>query len=184
MPPHYTGICYALFIAFSFLWSSRKEIWFIPEMRIPNSETSTTTFIPSVACVVCLKTYALPTNAIMIIGCHYLPAFDCSKMDLQAKSSGLAPLLVIFFPHKPLVRSLVPCLCTHSTWLPSSINQFQDPATRRLIRVNYAALDVEEFGSVYEGLLEYEAAFQETHSKITFEFVKGDDRSSSGSHYT
>ena len=51
-----------------------------------------------------------------------------------------------------------------STWLPSSIQSIQDPATRRLIRVNYAALDVEEFGSVYEGLLEYEPLF-EAHSR-------------------
>ncbi len=32
------------------------------------------------------------------------------------------------------------------------------------VRVNYADLDVEEFGSVYEGLLEYDAAFQECES--------------------
>lgn len=51
-------------------------------------------------------------------------------------------------------------------------------------RVNYADLDVEEFGSVYEGLLEYEPQFTETHGQFAFGFVKGDGRSSSGSHYT
>jgi len=51
-------------------------------------------------------------------------------------------------------------------------------------RVNYADLDVEEFGSVYEGLLEYDAVFREIDGHPEFAFVKGGRRSSSGSHYT
>ncbi|WP_231427712.1 DNA methyltransferase [Pedobacter sp. Leaf250] len=51
---------------------------------------------------------------------------------------------------------------------------------RQLVRVNYADLDVEEFGSIYEGLLEYAPAI----TNYQFNFVKGDERSSSGSHYT
>jgi hypothetical protein len=50
----------------------------------------------------------------------------------------------------------------------------------QLVRVNYADLDVEEFGSVYEGLLEYEPEF----SGGTFIFKEGTERSKSGSHYT
>ncbi|MFN4763716.1 Eco57I restriction-modification methylase domain-containing protein [Gillisia sp. Q332] len=52
------------------------------------------------------------------------------------------------------------------------------------VRVNYADLDVEEFGSVYEGLLEYEPIFEENLGLPVFTFVQGDERSSSGSHYT
>jgi methylase of polypeptide subunit release factors len=51
---------------------------------------------------------------------------------------------------------------------------------RQLVRVNYADLDVEEFGSVYEGLLEYAPAI----TNYQFNFIKGDERSSTGSHYT
>lgn len=51
---------------------------------------------------------------------------------------------------------------------------------KQLVRVNYADLDVEEFGSVYEGLLEYAPAI----TNHQFNFIKGDERSSSGSHYT
>jgi methylase of polypeptide subunit release factors len=51
-------------------------------------------------------------------------------------------------------------------------------------RVNYADLDVEEFGSVYEGLLEYDPIFTDNFGQPIFSFVKGDARSSSGSHYT
>jgi hypothetical protein len=51
---------------------------------------------------------------------------------------------------------------------------------RQIIRVNYADLDVEEFGSVYEGLLEFEPVVENGE----FYFKQGDERSSSGSHYT
>jgi hypothetical protein len=54
----------------------------------------------------------------------------------------------------------------------------------QLIRVNYSDLDVEEFGSVYEGLLEYDPVVQKVGSVFQFNFVQGTDRSSSGSHYT
>jgi hypothetical protein len=53
-----------------------------------------------------------------------------------------------------------------------------------LVRVNYSDLDVEEFGSIYEGLLEYDPKVEKIGSLYQFSFVKGDDRSSSGSHYT
>ncbi|MEL1244000.1 DNA methyltransferase [Flavobacterium sp. DGU11] len=51
---------------------------------------------------------------------------------------------------------------------------------KQITRVNYADLDVEEFGSVYEGLLEFEPVVENG----IFRFKQGDDRSSSGSHYT
>lgn len=50
------------------------------------------------------------------------------------------------------------------------------------IMVNYKSLDVEEFGSVYEGLLELDPAIDPAVQR--FSFVKGEGRSSSGSHYT
>lgn len=55
---------------------------------------------------------------------------------------------------------------------------------RNLVRVNYSDLDVEEFGSVYEGLLEYDAVFTNDNGQPVFSFVEGKGRSSSGSHYT
>jgi len=54
----------------------------------------------------------------------------------------------------------------------------------QLVRVNYSDLDVEEFGSVYEGLLEYDPKVEKIGAQYTFTFVLGDGRSSSGSHYT
>jgi hypothetical protein len=54
----------------------------------------------------------------------------------------------------------------------------------QLVRVNYADLDVEEFGSVYEGLLEFAPAIVQQSTGPLFTFMHGDERSSSGSHYT
>lgn len=49
-------------------------------------------------------------------------------------------------------------------------------------RVNYAGLDVEEFGSVYEGLLEYHPQVEREH--WTFDLVAGSERKQTGSYYT
>ena len=65
-----------------------------------------------------------------------------------------------------------------------NLSIFKNPATQQIMRVNYASLNVEEFGSVYEGLLEYDPSVIRRDGKYYFEFIKGDDRSSSGSHYT
>jgi hypothetical protein len=52
-------------------------------------------------------------------------------------------------------------------------------------RVNYAALDVEELGSVYESLLEFHPHLGVVGSVPAFELLaEGRDRRSTGSHYT
>jgi hypothetical protein len=61
---------------------------------------------------------------------------------------------------------------------------FRNPDTGQLMRVNYAALNVEEFGSVYQGLLEFEPCVSVAHDRTTFTFAAGDERSHTGSHYT
>ncbi|MCC6837047.1 MAG: N-6 DNA methylase [Bacteroidia bacterium] len=55
-----------------------------------------------------------------------------------------------------------------------------------LIAVNYGGLDVEEFGSVYEGLLELKLKIEPIPGSDTYSCSFGDstERSSSGSHYT
>lgn len=65
-----------------------------------------------------------------------------------------------------------------------SLGLYEHPDSKQLIRVNYAALNVEEFGSVYEGLLEYEPVFNLSGRVPQFGFVQGDERSRTGSHYT
>lgn len=61
---------------------------------------------------------------------------------------------------------------------------FMDDERKQLVKVNFGDLDVEEFGSVYQGLLEFEPVFLEVETSPSFGFVAGTERSSSGSHYT
>ncbi|MBX6773246.1 MAG: N-6 DNA methylase, partial [Chloroflexi bacterium] len=51
-------------------------------------------------------------------------------------------------------------------------------------RVNYAALDVEELGSVYESLLEYHPQIDASGTAPRFELALGSERKSTGSYYT
>lgn len=99
---------------------------------------------------------------------------------------GIAPLAGDLFGPNAL-GSLEQCKLGNDVLLSAlrSLGLYQHPATKQVIRVNYAALNVEEFGSVYEGLLEYEPRFTEhSATNIEFDFKEGDERSNTGSHYT
>ena len=62
---------------------------------------------------------------------------------------------------------------------------YQDRPTSPPRRVNYAALDVEELGSVYESLLEFHPYVGGAGSIPEFELLlEGRERRSTGSHYT
>jgi len=63
-----------------------------------------------------------------------------------------------------------------------SLGLYQHPDTRQVIRVNYAALNVEELGSVYEGLLKFNAVFSLQAGVPTFDLQAGADDTQS--HYT
>ena len=51
-------------------------------------------------------------------------------------------------------------------------------------RVNYAALDVEELGSVYESLLDFHPQIKQNQGIYEFKLVFGSDRKTTGSYYT
>lgn len=51
-------------------------------------------------------------------------------------------------------------------------------------RVNYSALDVEELGSVYESLLDYQPVLEPTGEGLEFQLRTGMERKSTGSYYT
>ena len=98
---------------------------------------------------------------------------------------GLAPLAGDLFRHNAIGK-LAECSLGNDVLLGClrSLNVYENPDNRQIIRVNYAALNVEEFGSVYEGLLEYEPVFTTVEGRIEFGFKAGDERSATGSHYT
>lgn len=64
------------------------------------------------------------------------------------------------------------------------LDSYEDDKRGVPVRVNYAALNVEEFGSIYEGLLEFDASIDSSAAGLRFSFTKGDDRGKTGSHYT
>ncbi len=51
-------------------------------------------------------------------------------------------------------------------------------------RINYAALDVEELGSVYESLLDFQPVFEQRDGEWLFDLRTGSERKSTGSYYT
>jgi len=61
---------------------------------------------------------------------------------------------------------------------------YQDSPSQPARRVNYAALDVEELGSVYESLLEYRPHLDISGNIPHFDLITGSERRSTGSYYT
>jgi hypothetical protein len=62
------------------------------------------------------------------------------------------------------------------------LSLFEDHRMRQ--RVNYSALDVEELGSVYESLLDFQPIITEDTEGTRFDLLTGGERKSTGSYYT
>jgi len=65
-----------------------------------------------------------------------------------------------------------------------NLSVFINQDTGQKMRVNYASLNTEEFGSVYEGLLEYAPEVAKDDGTYKFIFTKGSERSATGTHFT
>ena len=65
-----------------------------------------------------------------------------------------------------------------------SLVWYDDRESRVQRRVNYAALDVEELGSVYESLIEFHPSIQHQGVSFQFDLLPGSERKSTGSYYT
>lgn len=64
------------------------------------------------------------------------------------------------------------------------LNEFVDERGQR-VKINYSSLDVEEFGSVYEGILEMRPCLtSDINDGYSFDYVGGLDRNSTSSYYT
>ena len=111
--------------------------------------------------------------------------FRLFEADGPGAQLGLKPLAGDLF-HPDAIGDLGAAQLANDTLLTClrSLGLYEHPQNRQLIRVNYGALNVEEFGSVYEGLLEYEPAVDSSGPVPGFGFRRGDERSATGSHYT
>ncbi len=111
-----------------------------------------------------------------------LATFRLFAAGKHGQPLGIAPLAGDLFGTRA-IGVLNHCQLNNKVLLDCirQLNQFEDDRGQ-WIRVNYTSLDVEEFGSVYEGLLEFEPVINPVQR--TFSFAQGTGRSSSGSHYT
>lgn len=99
---------------------------------------------------------------------------------------GIKPLGGMLFNSETL-HYLKACTIDNATVLDafSALNEFTDERGQR-VKINYSSLDVEEFGSVYEGILEMRLFVNSGVSAANwqFGFVGGLDRKSTSSYYT
>lgn len=105
--------------------------------------------------------------------------------DFGAKL-GIKPLGGVLFDSKTLFH-LRDCRISNRDVFDAfrALNMFEDEQ-RQMVRINYSSLDVEEFGSVYEGILEKRPYLTQgaSPSKWNFDYVGGLDRQSTSSYYT
>ena len=112
--------------------------------------------------------------------------FSLFEADGPGAKLGIAPLAGDIFSTEA-TGSLNGCTLGNDVLLGClhSLGLYRHPDSGQLIRVNYAALNVEEFGSVYESLLEYEPKFTGEGRNLSFGLHRGgDQRALTGSHYT
>ena len=111
--------------------------------------------------------------------------FCLFEADGPGAKLGIAPLAGDLFSVEA-IGLLADCTLGNDVLLGClrSLGLYRHPDSGQLIRVNYAALNVEEFGSVYEGMLEYEPEFTGEGHNLRFGFRRGDQRAVTGSHYT
>jgi len=110
--------------------------------------------------------------------------FQLFENEKYGKPLDIAPLSGLF--ESDQIGLLNTCILDNEVVMNClrNLSIFRNKNNNQVMRVNYASLNVEEFGSVYEGLLEYNAVVQSKLGKPFFDLVKGSERSSSGSHYT
>ncbi|WP_186030112.1 Eco57I restriction-modification methylase domain-containing protein [Burkholderia gladioli] len=112
-------------------------------------------------------------------------SFRLFEADGPGTKLGVPPLAGDLFDPQA-IATLAGCTLGNDALLAAlrALSLYHHLDTGQLIRANYGALNVEEFGSVYEGLLEYEPAILTDGARTSFAFKRGDERANTGSHYT
>jgi type I restriction-modification system DNA methylase subunit/uncharacterized protein (DUF433 family) len=114
-----------------------------------------------------------------------LATFRLLEADGAGLPMGLAPLdgdlfneLALGVLNNSLISNklLLDCI--------GSLHEFYDKDSGQKVKINYASLDVEELGSVYEGLLDLQPVIRLHELAHPFVFHAGTDRKTTGSYYT
>ena len=115
-----------------------------------------------------------------------MDTFHLFEPDTFGEKLGIKPLGGVLFGTETL-HWLKQCQVSNHDLLAAfaALNEFTD-GRQLLVKINYSSLDVEEFGSVYEGILEMRPFVQPgvAPSDWQFGFVGGLDRQSTSSYYT
>lgn len=115
-----------------------------------------------------------------------MDTFHLFEPDTFGEKLGIKPLGGVLFGTETL-HWLKQCQVSNKDLLAafSALNEFEDERQQK-VKINYTSLDVEEFGSVYEGILEMHPFVQPgvAASDWQFGFVGGLDRQSTSSYYT
>jgi hypothetical protein len=114
--------------------------------------------------------------------------FQLFEAGGNGKKLGIQPLDGDLFSYNA-IQDLQECLISNKLLLECvrNMNEFRDEK-KNLVNINYRSLDVEELGSVYEGLLELHPVIENIEARnsahINFTFHEGTDRKTTGSYYT
>lgn len=104
------------------------------------------------------------------------------KMGIQPLDGDLFSEEAIADLQYSIINNQLFLECIHN------LNEFEDKQSKALVPINYRSLDVEELGSVYEGLLELYPVIENIETGIlayiNFTFHEGTDRKTTGSYYT
>jgi hypothetical protein len=99
---------------------------------------------------------------------------------------GIKPLGGVLFDSETL-HYIKHCVVSNKDVLDAfaELNEFIDERNMK-VKINYSSLDVEEFGSVYEGILEMRPVINTSPDSAlwTYRYVGGLDRQSTSSYYT
>ncbi len=109
--------------------------------------------------------------------------FQLFDENWRGKVLGLSPLNGDLFGSKTLTHLDKYAIDNHELLLAiRHLSLYEQKGQLRL--VNYAALDVEELGSVYESLLDFHPQVLPRQGIYEFKLVTGSDRKTTGSYYT
>ena len=114
-----------------------------------------------------------------------LETFRLFESGNFGEKMGIKPLGGVLFNSETL-HYLKQCQISNHDLLKAFnfLNEFMDERGQR-VKINYSSLDVEEFGSVYEGILEMRPYLKASGSgDYSFDYVGGLDRKSTSSYYT
>ncbi len=109
--------------------------------------------------------------------------FDIFDENWRGEILGLSPLNGDLFGSKVL-DSIRECAIDNYDLLQAIRKLSLYDNKGQLRRVNYAALDVEELGSVYESLLYFSPKIKQYEGIYQFKLVTGSDRKTTSSYYT